>query len=267
MATEPFLKWAGGKRWLASRYPHLFAETFERYVEPFLGSGAVFFHLAPRKALLSDSNHELINAYKCVRSHAEDIDRHLLRLQERHNATLYYKTREAQPATSLDRAVRFLYLNRTCFNGLYRVNRAGQFNVPIGSKTEVAYPTGQLAQVASALKGASLKSSDFEIVIDGTGKDDLLFLDPPYTVMHNNNNFIKYNAHLFSWADQERLAKAVRRAAARGAHVILSNADHESVRGLYKGFGTHLRLERSTVLAAGASHRCATTELLVTTLS
>lgn len=267
MATEPFLKWPGGKRWLTGRYPQFFSETFERYVEPFLGGGAVFFHLEPQDALLSDSNRELINAYRCVRSHPLAIERRLLRLHARHNAKLYYRTREAQPRTALDRAVRFLYLNRTCFNGLYRVNRAGQFNVPMGSKTEVAYSPGLLSQAASALKGASLKSADFETVINTTGKGDLLYLDPPYTVMHNNNNFIKYNAHLFSWADQERLANAVRRAAARGAHIILSNADHSSVRGLYKGFGKHLKLERPTILAAGASHRCATTELLVTTLA
>lgn len=267
MSTEPFLKWPGGKRWLVSRHAHLFPNTFERYVEPFVGSGAVFFHLAPRRALLSDANPELINAYKCIRSHARKIESRLARLHDKHNATLYYEIRKARPVAPLERAVRFLYLNRTCFNGLYRVNRSGQFNVPMGSKTEVVYPQGYLTRVASLLKRASLRTADFETVIDRAGEGDLVFVDPPYTVMHNNNNFIKYNAHLFSWADQQRLARAVKRASARGAAIVLSNADHDSVRDLYKGFGRHLKLDRSTVLAAGADHRCATTELLVTTVA
>jgi DNA adenine methylase len=136
----------------------------------------------------------------------------------------------------------------------------------MGSKTEVEYLPGYLARVAYLLRKASLRTVDFEAAIDQTKKGDLLFVDPPYTVMHNNNNFVKYNAHLFSWSDQQRLASAVKRAAARGAHVILSNADHQSVRQLYDGFGRHLRLSRSTVLAAGSAHRCETTELVVTTL-
>lgn len=264
MPTEPFLKWPGGKRWLVSRYGHLFPKACTRYVEPFLGGGAVFFQLAPRKALLTDVNGELINAYRCIRSHAREIDRRLAILNRLHSKRVYYDTRASEPRTLVGRAVRFLYLNRTCFNGLYRVNRAGQFNVPMGSKTEVAYPPGFLLKVAAALKGATFRAGDFESVVDGTGEGDLLFVDPPYTVMHNNNNFRKYNAHLFSWADQERLAAAVRRAAARGVDVMVSNADHESVRRLYRGFGQHLRLERATVLAASVEHRCGTTELLIT---
>jgi hypothetical protein len=131
---------------------------------------------------------------------------------------------------------------------------------------EVAYLPGYLTRVADVLKKASIRTVDFESTIEQTKKGDLLFVDPPYTVMHNNNNFVKYNSHLFSWDDQQRLAAALRRAARRGAHVILSNADHQSVRDLYQNFGTHIRLSRSTVLAAGSKHRCATTELVVTTL-
>lgn len=266
MATEPFLKWPGGKRWLIARHAHLFPDQFERYVEPFLGGGAVFFHIAPQKALLSDTNPDLINAYKCIQTDASTIERRLRKLQGNHSKALYYEIREARPRNPLERAVRFLYLNRTCFNGIYRVNRAGQFNVPMGSKTEVAYLPGYLTRVADVLKQASIRTDDFESTIEETKKGDLLFVDPPYTVMHNNNNFVKYNAHLFSWDDQQRLAGALRRAARRGAHVILSNADHQSVRDLYKNFGRHIRLSRSTVLAAGSKHRCATTELVVTTL-
>lgn len=263
MANEPFLKWPGGKRWLALKYAHLFPTQFDRYVEPFLGGGAVFFRLAPAKSLLADANEELINAYRCVRSDAPTIEGRLRSLHKAHDVDLYYQMRDVVPRTPLGRAVRFLYLNRTCFNGLYRVNKKGQFNVPIGSKTEVAYAEGTLKAASKLLRRASLRAADFEETIDETGRGDFLFVDPPYTVMHNTNNFIKYNAHLFSWADQERLAKAVRRAASRGAQVMLSNADHRSVRELYKGFGKHHHLDRATILAADAGRRVVTTELLV----
>jgi hypothetical protein len=148
MEIEPFLKWPGGKRWLVTRHAALFPSDYERYVEPFLGSGAVFFHLAPRRALLADANPELINTYRCVRTAAATIERRLASLHERHGTKLYYEIRSSQPTKLIDRAVRFLYLNRTCFNGLYRVNRAGRFNVPMGSKTTVKFEPGYLVKGA-----------------------------------------------------------------------------------------------------------------------
>jgi DNA adenine methylase len=122
-----------------------------------------------------------------------------------------------------------------------------------------------LLSVAKCLRTASIKVADFEATIDETGTGDFVFVDPPYTVMHNNNNFIKYNASLFSWADQVRLSSALRRAASRGAMIMLSNADHSSVRTLYCEFGHHYRVARSSVLAAEPDRRCKTTELPITT--
>lgn len=119
--AEPFLKWPGGKRWLVRQLDDLFPSVYGRYLEPFLGGGAVFFHLSPRRAILSDSNKELINVYRCLKSHAEEIDERLVSLQKRHSEALYYRTRKMEPTDSVGRAVRFLYLNRTCFNGIYRV--------------------------------------------------------------------------------------------------------------------------------------------------
>lgn len=263
--TEPFLKWPGGKRWLTNRYDKLFPEKVGRYIEPFLGGGAVFFFVNPTEAILADTNEDLVNAYNNVRLHASEIEKRLGLLQQKHNSDTYYKIRSEQPDVALDRAVRFIYLNRTCFNGIYRVNRAGEFNVPIGSKTQVEYPAGYLTEVSKRLKVATIRVADFEDTLAEAAKGDFVFVDPPYTVMHNNNNFLKYNAHLFSWADQERLAKAVRKAAAKGARVMLSNANHASVRALYRGFGVHRRPARTTVLAADSGHRCDTNELLITT--
>jgi DNA adenine methylase len=263
---EPFLKWAGGKRWLVQQHITFFPSSYRRYLEPFLGGGAAFFHLLPARAVLSDANHELINTYKCLQQHPALVDRRLRSLQKQHSNELYYRIRAMRPTNALERAVRFIYLNRTCFNGIYRVNHNGDFNVPIGSKNLVEYPEGYLQTVSDCLSKASLQAADFEDTINTAGKGDFVFVDPPYTVMHNNNNnFIKYNARLFSWSDQLRLASAIKRATSRGAEIMLSNADHHSVRELYREFGYHHRINRSSALAAEASHRCKTTELLITT--
>ncbi len=262
---EPFLKWPGGKRWLALQHGALFPREFHRYIEPFLGGGAVFFSLRPARAILADSNSELVNAYSCLKDSPEVIDRRLRRLHARHGRRLYYKMRAMVPRSALGRAVRFLYLNRTCFNGIYRVNQKGEFNVPIGSKTLVQYSDGYLLSVSNSLRTASIRVADFEETISKAGSGDFVFVDPPYTVMHNNNNFIKYNANLFSWVDQVRLSSVIRRAASRGAMIMLSNADHSSIRALYRDFGHHYRVARSSVLAAESDRRCKTTELVITT--
>ncbi len=261
---DPFLKWPGGKRWLVRQCGPMFPLQYRRYLEPFLGGGAVFFHLAPQRAVLSDTNIDLVNAYQCLKKHVKVIEKRLLDLQHKHSKTLYYRIRATRPTGAIEQAVRFLYLNRTCFNGIYRVNLRGEFNVPIGTKNLVAYPEGYLQGIATCLRHASIRIADFEETIDEAAAGDFVFVDPPYTVMHNNNNFVKYNANLFSWADQRRLVSAVKRAARRGAAVMISNADHQSVRELYSDFGTHHRVNRASVLAADFLHRRKTTELLIT---
>jgi DNA adenine methylase len=224
----------------------------------------VFFHLAPQHAILADTNSELVNAYRCLKKHAKVIEKRLAGLQQKHAETLYYRIRAMRPTGAIDQAVRFLYLNRTCFNGIYRVNLRGEFNVPIGTKECVAYPEGYLQDIATCLRHASIHVADFEQTIDRAEANDFVFADPPYTVMHNNNNFVKYNAKLFSWTDQVKLASAVKRAVQRGAVVMISNADHESVRELYRDFGTHHRVDRTSILAADLLDRRKTTELVIT---
>lgn len=261
---EPFLKWPGGKRWLVSRHSNLFPKKYKRFFEPFLGGGAVFFSLLPSQSQLSDSNAELVNAYNCVKGSHLEIERGLARYQEQHCADFYYKTREEQPSDPTKRAIRFLYLNRTCFNGIYRVNLHGVFNVPIGTKTAVSFERGYLGTVAVSLKKATIKARDFEKAINEAEKRDFVYVDPPYTVMHNNNGFVKYNSKLFSWPDQARLAKALKSADKRGVLVMLSNADHPSVRALYEGFGKPQVLSRHSVLSGDSSFRRSATELLIT---
>lgn len=259
----PFLKWAGGKRWLAKGYADIFNTIqFERYVEPFLGSGALFFALKPRYAILNDINKELIATYVAIRDCWDRVEEQLAIHQLRHEREYYYNVRSTRPRGIAARAARFIYLNRTCFNGIYRVNKGGEFNVPIGTKTTVLLESDDFSAVSKMLKHARLTSIDFEDIIDSCGHGDLIFADPPYTVQHNHNGFIKYNERLFSWSDQERLCACVRRASTRGAVVLVSNADHESVRALYRGCQME-RLTRQSVMASEAMYRRATSEILI----
>jgi len=158
-----------------------------------------------------------------------------------------------------------IYLNRTCFNGIYRVNKNGEFNVPRGTKDAVLMETDNFKAIAEQLRGADLRVADFEELVDEAVEDDLVFADPPYTVRHNLNGFVKYNEVLFSWADQERLARALRRAASRGAKIVATNANHHSVRCLYSSWDFLTRsASRFSQISADGSSRRQFEELIIT---
>jgi DNA adenine methylase len=264
-ALTPFLKWAGGKRWFADRCLHLIPRNFGRYVEPFLGSGAMFFALRPPKALLSDLNPDLINCYRAIRDAPEGIAERLAEHHRLHDKAHYYDTRAAKPDDPVERAAWFIYLNRTCWNGLYRVNRRNEFNVPIGTKTSVVLPNDDFKGASRILSGVEILNQDFEATLDAAEDGDFVFVDPPYTVKHNLNGFLKYNDKIFSWADQMRLRNAVVRAAARGARILVTNANHASIREIYDGVGRQQVVGRASVLAASAAHRTQTEELVIQT--
>jgi DNA adenine methylase len=259
---KPFLKWAGGKRWLASSGLLPEGAKYRRYIEPFLGSGAVYFHLQPHAAILSDVNRELIHLFRVIRDNWATFGAAMEAHQRQHSREHYYAVRSSEPADGIARAARFLYLNRTCWNGLYRVNRKGNFNVPIGTKDTVLFPDDDFKTIAATLAGAELMSSDFEPVIERAGAGDLVFVDPPYTVRHNFNGFLKYNESIFSWADQVRLSECAKAAVQRGAALIVTNANHESVVDLYKDTFAYRELTRSSVLAASSARRGLTTEAI-----
>ncbi len=202
----PFLKWPRGKRWFIAHHANLLPNTFNRYIEPFLGSGSVFFSLCPERALLGDANADLIAAYQGVKNNWVELERLLHEHHKKHNKTHYYKVREAKPTDPVKRAARFIYLNRTCFNGIYRVNLQGKFNVPMGTKNSVLLDHDDFKQAAHILAKAEMRVSDFQFLIDEAQSNDLVFADPPYTVRHNLNGFINYNEVLFSWEDQQRLS-------------------------------------------------------------
>ncbi|WJR79647.1 Dam family site-specific DNA-(adenine-N6)-methyltransferase [Bradyrhizobium sp. NP1] len=260
----PFLKWAGGKRWLTNNTEFEVPRFSGRYIEPFLGSGSIFFWLQPNDAMLSDLNSELIATYVALRDEHAKVLRHLRQHARSHSKAHYYKARdEFRPRSTAARAARFLYLNRTCWNGLYRVNLEGKFNVPKGTKSNVILGTDDFKAVSKILQKAKLVCCDFETVIDEAKSGDLIYADPPYTVRHNMNGFIKYNEVLFSWEDQQRLRAALLRASARGAKFLLSNADHASVRELYADVGSIKVVNRASIISGDRAARGTTTELLV----
>lgn len=265
ITLSPFLKWAGGKRWFADRWLQLIPNNFNRYIEPFVGSGAVYFSLLPKAAILSDLNADLINTYQAVRDDPAGVERLLQEHDKNHDKVYYYQTRAKKPKSSLERAAWLIYLNRTCWNGLYRVNQRNEFNVPIGTKTHVILPNDDFLSVSAALQKTQLFVQDFEETIDLAGKGDFIFVDPPYTVKHNLNGFLKYNDKMFSWCDQIRLRDSVVDAVRRGAMVLITNANHQSIRDLYDGIGKYTILKRASVLAASSTHRSQTEELVIRT--
>lgn len=254
IAVVPPLKWAGGKRWFAAKHLKLLPDSFGTYIEPFMGSGALFFSLQPDQAIISDINGELINLYEVIRDTPEALEIKLAEYQRRHCTDFYYEVRRTRPRTALNKAARTLYLNRTCWNGLYRVNLQGEFNVPKGTKDRVVLATDNFDHLAVLLKKATIICQDFEQTIDSAKQGDFAFIDPPYTVAHNNNGFVKYNQNLFSWDDQIRLRDAVARAASRGVKVLVTNAAHKSVMSLYKDF-EQVIVDRAGVIAGDASMR------------
>ena len=260
----PPLKWAGGKRWLVERILRRISIPYSRLIEPFAGSAAAFFALRPSRAILCDNNVELINTYKCIRWNHQRLTSILQRHAHGHCKEYYYSIRSESPSDRFERAARLLYLNRTCWNALYRVNLKGQFNVPIGTKTSVMLPTDDFGLVSQALVDASLKHSDFQLAIREAGHGDLIFADPPYFCTSASGTFVKYTNPAFSWADQERLARSMRAAMARGAHFVLTNADTKALRTLYERTGHVSAIDRHSVISGQPKGRRRTTELLWT---
>ena len=260
----PFLKWAGGKRWLVTNHPDLFPFSPDHLIEPFCGSSAVFFAISPKTATLSDSNSRLIECYQIIQNDADRFERYFKHFCRSHSRDFYYDIRLAELYDPAERAAQFVYLNRVCFNGIYRENLLGQFNVPMGTKPRASLTTDNFSAVSDVLKSATLLHCDFEVSINRAQFGDFLYVDPPYVTKHNFNGFAKYNQRIFSWSDQERLARAVVRAHRRGASIVVSNANHEDLRGLYAPHFTLLSLNRTTVIASKPSHRGKTTEMVAT---
>lgn len=262
---SPFLKWPGGKKWLVAKYGKFIPEFSGNYYEPFLGGGSVFFRLLPTSGVISDINEDLINLYIVMRDHPIELKGIMSEYQEKHSVTFYYTIRESCPITPIEKAGRLLYLNRTCYNGMYRVNRQGRFNVPIGSKSDCTYDLDLFPRYSAALKTICIRVCDFSASIEKSGAHDFIFVDPPYSIAHNQNSFIKYNENLFNWNDQKRLVDVLCKARSRGASIMVTNANYDGLREMYRDNGFYIQhVDRYCAMAGVASKRRMTQELLIT---
>jgi DNA adenine methylase len=235
-------------------------EAYNKYYEPFLGGAALFFALTPHPAFLSDTNNDLIDCYEVIR---DEPDRLIPRLRGMKNSKKdYLRIRASKPTSDISRAARLLYLSSLAFNGIYRVNLRGEFNVPYGQKRHLDIVQESRIRAASlALRGSTLRCSDFRTAVASAATGDLVYLDPPYTVAHGSNGFLKYNAKIFSWADQTRLSETAADLDRRGCHVIITNASHASIRQLYPRFNVRA-VVRPSRIAASAKFRSPVRELV-----
>lgn len=274
-APRPFVKWAGGKRHLAPRLAEIAATLpFRRYSEPFLGGGAVFFWLAHRGLLhdrpvvLADANPELMVTYAVVRDRVEELIADLRQRERSFKAgdrrAYYYRVRQEQPADPVQRASRLLFLNKTCYNGLYRVNREGRFNVPYGDYANPRIVDPAILRAASAaLQGVGLRTGDYRERLAGVEPGDLVYLDPPYHPLSATASFTGYTGDGFGPAEQRQLAAEFHRLAELGASVVLSNSDHPLIRELYTGYPRKVVRAPRAINCNGAG-RGLVAELLIT---
>ena len=238
LTAAPFLKWAGGKGQLVERILRYAPVRFNRYLEPFLGGGAVFFALHAQDNLLNDSNDELMLVYRVVQSYVGEL---INALQEMPYAEeFYYQMRKKNPLEmgEVERAARFIYLNRTCFNGLYRVNRRNEFNVPFGRHTNpVICDRNRLLAANAALAQARIFSEDYHSFLSREAQaGDFIYVDPPYDPTSKYSDFKRYTASQFYRGDQWRLGQLVTQLVERGCYVLVSNSDTALVRELYQSF-------------------------------
>ncbi len=244
---KPFLKWVGGKRALVPEIIERMPKEFNHYFEPFIGGGALFFELKKRgmlkgkKSYLFDANFELINAYNTVKNNPHELISYLKEFEQQHSHDFYYKTRAMDREDSFAslpdavRSARFIYLNKTCFNGLYRVNSKGFYNVPMGRyKNPTICDESLIHSASQALQDTEVLHVDFAKVLDFAKKGDFVYFDPPYYPLTTTSSFTSYNQEIFLEDEQKRLFNTFEKLAKKGLHVMLSNSDTEFIKELYK---------------------------------
>lgn len=253
--AKPFVKWVGGKRQLIKQLELLFPKNFNNYYEPFIGGGAVFFNVQKKQSFLSDINEELINVYQTIKTQPKKLIQFLEKLEFTKECYLEIRSWDRVPNwtkkyNEIQRAGRFIYLNRTCFNGLHRVNSRGEFNVPMG-----AYKNPDFIQKENILNSskllnkteAVLEVQSFEHVLDKAKTDDFVYFDPPYDTLSETSNFTSYNQSSFGRDMQQKLAETFRELDARGCNVMLSNHNTPFIRELYKWFNFKIVKARRNV--------------------
>lgn len=265
----PFLKWAGGKRQLLPEIRKYVPQFYKCYFEPFVGAGAVLFDLQPKEAVINDSNGELINCYTVIKNNLEELIVDL----SKHSATedYFYQIREIdrntkfQELSPVRRASRFIYLNRTCFNGLYRVNSSGFFNVPYGKYKNPNYQNFELLKTISLFlnqNDITIYNNDFYRALAGAEKDDFVYLDPPYDPLNKTSSFTSYQADAFGREEQVRLKNTFDELNARGCKLLMSNSSTEFIEELYQDYKI-IRVKASRAINSNASLRGQIDEFLI----
>jgi DNA adenine methylase len=260
----PFLRWAGGKKWFIKNISYFLPENgFQNYHEPFLGGGAIYFYLNPKhKSFLNDLNSELIETYHCIKENVNGVLEELKKFKN--SEDFYYKIRSTVYKSDIKRAARFIYLNQTSFNGIYRVNLKGEYNVPYGYRSKNFIEEDTLRLASDRLKTAKLTKGDFTLCLSDVKENDLVFLDPPYTISHNNNGFFKYNSKLFSKNDQYRLSEMIDEIKKRNAYYILTNAAHDDVKNIFNKGDYNIDLKRASLIGGKNAKRNKYAEVIIT---
>lgn len=272
VTLQPFTKWTGGKRQLLPVIRELMPKTYNRYFEPFVGGGALFFDLAPKDAVINDFNAELINCYQQIKDNPQELIE-ILKIHQEYNSKEYYlDLRSADRDERIDimsevqRAARILYMLRVDFNGLYRVNSKNQFNVPYGRYKNPKIVDEELISAISVYLNNNqleIKTGDFEKAIVDVRTGDFVYFDPPYIPLSETSAFTSYTHEGFSFADQVRLRDAFKRLSDTGAYVMLSNSSSALVEELYKDFNIHY-VEATRTNGAKSSSRGKISEIIVT---
>jgi DNA adenine methylase len=267
-AASPIVKWAGGKSRLLDELCARAPDRYRRYFEPFVGGAALYFRLRPRLAVLSDSNPDLINMYRCVAWNVEAVIGRLARHRDAHDGDYYYAMRERWNSpgglsADVDRAAAFIYLNKTCYNGLWRVNSRGHFNVPLGRYDDPAiFDRLQLRAASRVLQRAELGTGHYADAVAGASAGDFVYFDPPYHPLSDTAHFTSYTSSSFGPDDQRELARTARALVRRGVAVLVSNSDTAFVRGLYRGFRIDV-VDCARAINSKASARGPQRELLI----
>lgn len=264
---KPFLRWAGGKNWFRKHIEQYIPQKFENYYEPFLGGASIFFYLKSKgliknKSYLSDSNKDLINTYRVIKNKLPELKKVLKTHYDSHDE--YYRIREQVYEDPIERAAQFLFLNKTSFNGIYRVNRNGRYNVPYGKRNlKTLYDFEHLEQISLILDKTFFSSKDFKDRCKKPKEGDFVFIDPPYTVAHENNGFVQYNQSIFSWQNQIQLSKIVENFDTNNINYLVTNAYHNSIKELYT-IGNQKPIYRSSTIGGKGAARKKYKEIIIT---
>lgn len=269
-SVPSLIKWAGGKKQLLEQFKPLFPEKIERYFEPFVGGGTVAFFLLKthpeiKKIFLSDINEELIITYNQVKGNIEELVKKLKEYKGRHDKEFYYKIRgqDVGKLSKVEIAARFIYLNRTCFNGLYRVNSTGKFNVPIGSyKNPNIVNEKDLREISELLQKDDIKTIQFDEAVKNAKEGDFVYFDPPYYPL-KKESFTTYTKNKFLEEEQIKLADIFRQLHYRGVKIMLSNSDTKFIKNLYEGYKIHF-VQATRMINCDATKRGKINEVVIT---